>query len=77
MTEQEQAYFRNLTDAGCTEQAAAQSLFLLKKGKKAEVLRLLAEHRSKLLDRLHDDQRQIDCLDYFIYQIQKKKIPEE
>ncbi len=71
MSEQERAYYQNLIDAGCTKQAANQMLILLQSGKKGQVCKLLAEYRSELLNRLHTDQRQLDCLDFFIYQIRK------
>ncbi len=67
MTGEEKAYLSNLLDAGCTQRMAEQCLFLLKEGKKSEALRLLAAHRSDLLKRLHASQKQLDCLDYFIY----------
>ncbi len=49
---------RNLRDAGCGEEGIRQ------------FLRLLSAHRSALLERLHTSQRQIDCLDYLIYQME-------
>ena len=35
-------------------------------------LRLLATHRASLLDQLHVSQRQIDCLDYLVYQMSSR-----
>lgn len=72
MSEQEQQYYRNLLDAGCTPRSAEAYLALLQEGKNAELLRGLSAHRRRLLERLHADQRQIDCLDYFVFQITKK-----
>ena len=40
-------------------------------GKNTELLRELAVYRRQLLEKLHIDQKQIDCLDYLIFQIQK------
>lgn len=71
MSEQEQAYYQNLIDAGCTEQAANEMLALLRSGKKGKMCKLLSEYRCELLSRLHADQRQLDCLDFFLYQIRK------
>lgn len=71
MSEQEQAYYQNLIDAGCTEQAANQMLALLQSGKKGQMFKLLSEYRSELLSNLHADQRRLDCLDFFLYQIRK------
>lgn len=72
MSEQEQQYYRNLLDAGCAPGSAEEYLALLQSGKNTELLRMLAAYRRQLLERLHADQRQIDCLDYFIFQITKK-----
>lgn len=71
MSKQERVYYQNLIDAGCTEQAANQMIALLQSGKKGQVFKLLTEYRSELLSRLHVDQRRLDCLDFFIYQIRK------
>ena len=35
--------------------------------------RLLSGHRKHLLEKLHRNQRRIDCLDYLIYQMETKK----
>lgn len=36
-------------------------------------IRLLSGHRKHLLEKLHKDEKRIDCLDYLIYQMQNKK----
>ena len=65
----DQLLLRNLKDAGCTK-ADIQEVFRLgQEGRQQEQLRLLATHRATLLDRLHVSQRQIDCLDYLVYQM--------
>ena len=33
---------------------------------------LLAGHRKKLLDHCHAAEKKIDCLDYLVYQMEKK-----
>ena len=64
----DQLLLRNLKDAGCTKDI--QEFFRLgQEGRQQEQLRLLATHRATLLDRLHVSQRQIDCLDYLVYQM--------
>ena len=72
MSEREQAYYRNLPDAGCSEKSAMQCISLLQGGKRGELFGFLAEYRDELLLKLHLCQRQIDCLDYFIYRIRKE-----
>ena len=65
----ERLLIRNLEDAGCSETDIQRFLQLGQEGKQREQLRLLTMHRATLLDQLHVSQRQIDCLDYLIYQI--------
>lgn len=55
----------NLKDAGC-EQNFINEFF--KYDKKTQ-LNLLKNHRINLLDRLHESQKQIDCLDYLIFNL--------
>ena len=61
---------QNLKDAGC-EQSFIDRFLKLERNSQ---LNLLAKHRSKLLDKLHDNQKQIDCLDYLIFNIKNYNI---
>ena len=36
-------------------------------------IHLLRQHRCSTLERLHDEQKKIDCIDYLIYTINKKE----
>lgn len=65
---------QNLLDAGCGPVTVQQCIELASGQKSAELLRILAVHRQKLLELLHQNEQQIDCLDYLIYQIEKQKI---
>lgn len=38
-----------------------------------ELLKLLEHHRSCLLGMVHEREKQIDCLDYLVYQIKRNK----
>ena len=64
----EQAIIQNLRDAGCDEGTVEQFLH----SQRCQQLKLLAVHRKKLLDRVHLEQRRIDCLDYLVWQLQKQ-----
>jgi hypothetical protein len=64
---------QNLEDAGCDSDTITAFVDDMEKGKTAESIKLLNRHRQSLLDILHSDQRQIDCLDYLIYQIKKQR----
>lgn len=57
----------NLKDAGC-EQNFINEFF---KYEKTVQLNLLAKHRINLLDKLHKSQKQIDCLDYLIFNLKQ------
>lgn len=66
--------YQNLIDAGCDPDTLQACLSLLEKGDSAAMLPLLATHRAALLDTVHGGQKQIDCLDYLIYQISENRI---
>ncbi len=63
--------YQNLIDAGCDDQITAQCMALVKNQKYAALLSTLARHRTSLLDTIHTGQKQMDCLDFLIYNIQK------
>ena len=65
------ALLENLEDAGCDSKFAELFMALEQSGQYREQLRLLSDHRRQLLDRLHREERRIDCLDYLAYQIEK------
>ena len=58
---------RNLTDAGLPEATISEILSLLGEGRDIAVRRILARHRTSLLNTVHENQTRIDCLDYLIY----------
>ena len=71
-----QALLDNLEDAGCDAQLMEHFLTLEQAGQHQEQLRLLSDHRRYLLDCLHREERQIDCLDYLVYQLEKRRAGE-
>ena len=58
-----------LTDAGCQLDMIQQ---FLEKEDQDERLILLEKQKCCLLEKLHMIQKQIDCLDYFIYTLKKE-----
>lgn len=62
---------QNLEDAGCGEELTENCMNAVKNGRSDELLRLLTEYRADLLKRVHNGQKQLDCLDYLIYQTEK------
>ena len=68
-----QALLDNLEDAGCGPEFAERFLALEQSGQYREQLSLLSDHRRELLDCLHREERRIDCLDYLVYQLEKRR----
>lgn len=64
-----EAVIQNLEDAGCTPDDIECCIACMEQGKKNELLKRLDEHRTGLLSRVHEEEKQIDCLDYLVYQI--------
>lgn len=59
---------QNLKDAGCEQNFINEFI----KHETSVQFSLLAKHRSNLLDELHKNQKQIDCLDYLIFNLKQK-----
>lgn len=69
---EENRIIQNLKDAGCDNDTIAAFVEDVRKQNITRGLQLLAIHRRTLLDNLHKEQKQIDCLDYLIYKIKKQ-----
>lgn len=69
------AVLQNLKDAGCTQEMAECIMKQLDEDDMEELLKLLEYHRSCLLGMVHEKEKQIDCLDYLVYQIKRNKKP--
>lgn len=67
-----QALLDNLEEAGCGPEFSERFLALESAGQYREQLKLLSDHRRHLLDCLHREERRIDCLDYLVYQLEKR-----
>ncbi len=65
---------QNLIDAGCGKDLIETCMELAKANKWKCLLPLLSKQRINLLDSVHDGQKQIDCLDFLVYSINKKHI---
>ena len=64
---------QNLQDAGCADEMVEEFMALQEYDEEEQQIQLLSGHRKHLLEKLHREEKQIDCLDYLLYQIQKKK----
>ena len=67
------AVIQNLKDAGCSKEVAEEFLELAKTGERQKQFILLEKHRRSLLDNVHSKEKQIDCLDYLVFQMRKEK----
>ena len=63
---------QNLLDAGCDGKTVSSCMDYAKKGEWNVLPSLLKQHRKILLERLHTDQQQIDCLDFLLYRNKKE-----
>ncbi|MCI8326644.1 MAG: hypothetical protein HFI37_02590 [Lachnospiraceae bacterium] len=66
-----EAIIENLKDSGCSQDTIACCITCLECGKKEELLKRLQNHRKNLLHKVHEGEKQIDCLDYLVYQIDR------
>ena len=62
----------NMKDAGCSEDTIQRFLLCYQADDIKGELKVLSNHRRALLDEVHKAQKEIDCLDYLVYQIEKK-----
>ena len=66
--------YQNLIDAGCSKQEIIVCIDFARNGKWKKLLPILAEHKKRLLEQIHTSEKQIDCLDFLIYQLNKNYI---
>lgn len=62
---------RRLSDAGCNNTVIQDYISCMESRDIRNQLKLLERHRDFLLERVHADEKCINCTDYFIYQIRK------
>lgn len=65
-------FYQNLEDAGCDKQTKEKCMALFQSGNLRGILPLLSNYRKDLLSTVRSGQKQIDCLDYLIYKLQKE-----
>lgn len=67
----EKDIIQNLKDAGCEDKQIEEIIVLFRKGKKDKICEILEKHRCNVLNNVHKKEKQIDCIDYFIYQMER------
>ncbi len=68
----EQGTVQNLRDAGCDEKTIQDFILAVNQGDERERQRILEKHRESLLHTLNAAKKQIDCLDYLAYRMEKR-----
>ena len=68
---------KNLEDAGCNRKEVERFFSCCGSEKKDQQLKVLSQHRQKLLDNVHKCEKQIGCLDYLVYTLQQKEHSQE
>ncbi len=64
---------QNLIDAGCDAKTIKDCMGFVEKGEYWGALPILINYRKALLGTVRAGQKQLDCLDYLIYTIKKRK----
>lgn len=66
--------YQNLIDAGCDTEMTETCMAYVREGKKSDILRLLSRHKENLLKTVRQGQKEIDCLDFLTYRLEKNDI---
>ena len=69
--QEQERTIQNMKDAWCSEDTINRFLLCYQAGDIKGELKVLSNHRQALLDEVHKGQKEIDCLDYLVYQIEK------
>lgn len=75
--EEEQHIIENLKNAGFSETEIKEFIELYKGSDLKEQCKCLEEKRKKLLNKVHENEKNITCLDYLKYSIENKNKKEE
>lgn len=63
---------QNLKDAGCNKKTIEHFIKCMDQDDLSGQLQLMEAHRKCLLDKVHAEEKKIDCLDYLVYQLQRR-----
>lgn len=72
-TDEAQRFYQNLVDIGCEQNMIQHCIRLKVEHRTKELLVTLQRQRKKLLESVHVGQKQVDCLDYLVKRIEKRK----
>ncbi|MCD8195720.1 MAG: hypothetical protein LUE24_00880 [Lachnospiraceae bacterium] len=68
-----QCLYENLRDIGLREETISHCVLLQKEGRDRELLSILQSSRRDLLTHIHTEQKKLDCLDYLVNRLNKKR----
>ncbi len=68
-----QRFYENLRDIGLEEETISHCVLLKKEGRDRELLFILQSSRRDLLNCIHAEQKKLDCLDYLVNGLNKKR----
>ena len=69
----EEDVIQNLKDAGCDKKTIESFMKCMARDDVSGQLRLMKEQRRCLLNKVHEEEKKIDCLDYLVYQVGRSK----
>lgn len=61
-----------LSDAGCSKEEKEEILKCYAENDMQEMIHLLRVHRKAALETIHTGEKQISCLDYLVFQLEKE-----
>lgn len=64
--------YQNLLDAGYTKAKADRFMTYVNSGDRASQKHDLTVKRAKIIENLHRENRHLECLDYMLYELEKK-----
>ena len=73
-TDTQDIIYQNLKDAGRDDVLIEKCMSFAERGSAADMLPLLKKYKRGLLGKVRKEQKQIDCLDFLIYKLQKETI---
>ncbi|WP_052431013.1 hypothetical protein [Robinsoniella peoriensis] len=72
--DKEEQLFQNLKDAGCSEEEIQNCMLDKEKGRISDLRTFLMKHKNCMIQEIHSKQKEVDCVDYLLYQIEKEEI---
>ena len=69
----EKEFRRKLRDCGCSPKQTKEYLELVESGKPEDQIGFLKRRRNEALDELHNAEEQIYCIDFCIYELEKRR----